>query len=86
MVTSLEMMETIALHTMFCVSYTVSGNLLSSQYQNYHDIKFIVSIIIYLGRAPHKRKVRAVGLSVCPYVHDTKIYKSNTNLRGTFSC
>ena len=45
-------------------------------------------------RAPHKREVRAVGLSVClsvclsfcPYVHDTKIYKSNINLRGTFSC
>ena len=49
-------------------------------------------------RAPHKREVRAVGLSVCLsvclslclsfclYVHDTKIYKSNINLRGTFSC
>ena len=36
-------------------------------------------------RAPHKREVRAVGLSLClsfcPYVHDTKIYKSNINLR-----
>ena len=40
-------------------------------------------------RAPHKREVRAVGrsvclsvgLSVCPYVHDTKIYKNSTNLR-----
>ena len=41
-------------------------------------------------RAPHKRKVRAVDLSVClsfcPYVHDTKIYKSNINLRSIFSC
>ena len=40
-------------------------------------------------RAPHKHEVRAVCLSVClsgclsfcPYVHDTKIYKSNSNLR-----
>ena len=32
-------------------------------------------------RAPHKREVRAVGLSVCPYVHDTKIYKNSINLR-----
>ena len=36
-------------------------------------------------RAPHKHEVRAVGLSVylsvCPYVHDTKIYKNSTNLR-----
>ena len=32
-------------------------------------------------RAPHKREVRLVGLYVCPYVHDTKIYKSDTNLR-----
>ena len=36
-------------------------------------------------RAPHKREVRAVCLSVClsfcPYVHDTKIYKNNSNLR-----
>ena len=28
-------------------------------------------------RAPHKRKVRAACLSVCPYVHDTKIYKNS---------
>ena len=53
---------------------------------------------IYWGepeRAPHKREIHAVGLSVClslclsfcPYVHDnTKIYKSNINLRDTFSC
>ena len=27
-------------------------------------------------RAPHKREVCAVGLSICPYVHDTKIYKN----------
>ena len=36
-------------------------------------------------RAPHKCEVHAVGLSVClsvcPYVHNTKIYKSSTNLR-----
>ena len=32
-------------------------------------------------RAPHKREVRAVGLSICLYVHDTKIYKNSTNLR-----
>ena len=32
-------------------------------------------------RAPHKREVRVVGLSVCPYVHDTKIYKNGINLR-----
>ena len=25
--------------------------------------------------------MRSVGLSVCPYVHDTKIYKSSINLR-----
>ena len=35
-------------------------------------------------RAPHKREVCAVGLSVClsvcPYVHDTKIYKNSINL------
>ena len=41
-------------------------------------------------RAPHKREVRAaclsVSLSVCPYVHDTKIYKNSSNLWGTFSC
>ena len=30
--------------------------------------------------------VRSVCLSSCPYVHDTKIYKINTNLRGTFVC
>ena len=28
----------------------------------------------------------SVFLSVCPYVHDTKIYKNSSNLRGTFSC
>ena len=51
------------------------------------------TLICYWGepeRAPHKREVHVVGLSVClsfcPYVHDTKIYKSSTNLRGTFSC
>ena len=48
-------------------------------------------------RAPHKCEVRAVSLSVClsvclsiclcvylsvcPYVHDTKIYKNSINLR-----
>ena len=36
-------------------------------------------------RALHKREVRAVGLSVylsvCLYVHDTKIYKNSINLR-----
>ena len=41
-------------------------------------------------RAPHKREVRAaclsVCLSVCPYIHDTKIYKNSSNLRDTFSC
>ena len=52
----------------------------------------IVSSVCIWGepeRAPHKREVRAVCLSVylsvylsfCPYVHDTKIYKSSTNLR-----
>ena len=28
----------------------------------------------------------SVCLSVCPYVHDTKIYKNSSDLRGTFSC
>ena len=41
-------------------------------------------------RAPHKREVcvacLSVCFSVCPYVHDKKIYKSSINLRGTFSC
>ena len=43
-------------------------------------------------RAPHKREVHAaclsiflsVCLSVCPYIHDTKIYKNSSNLRDTF--
>ena len=36
-------------------------------------------------RAPHKREVRAICLSVClsfcPYIHDMKIYKSNQDSR-----
>ena len=36
------------------------------------------------SREPHinVKFVRFVCLSFCPYVHDTKIYKSNSNLRA----
>ena len=47
--------------------------------------------IVLIGASlsePHinMKFVQLVCLSFCPYVHDTKIYKSNIDLRDTFSC
>ena len=46
----------------------------------YHSLTIIGASL----REPHIN-VKFVWL-VCLYVHDTKIYKNSSNLRGTFSC
>ena len=69
-------------------------NLYFLKYKPYHA-SGIVSALVLVGASlsePHinVKFVRLVclsfRLSVCPYVHNTKIYKSSSNLQGTFSC